>query len=314
MPQPEENQQDAAELVAAYAAAQAAIDTALGMLTFRPLGARSRQLHRTIRIRVDVATAGLGEATAGWAATQLPQVAARGATAAVAALPGVTESGVDAAAVVQDVADELTDALARATGTVRASLAQMLRAVATDPKLADAVRVRDVAPALRRLEELADGVYAVRYANGTRMPLGAYADMLVRTITARAYNAGTLEAARAHGVGAVQVSDGLGCPWPGGGHGMPPTADGMVVSVALAEEHPIAHPNCARSFQLLPDVTDPAELDDGELDTAEPVDPTPADTGGQVAARAVVRATVARYRARLEARARRLANRTTRRS
>lgn len=312
MPQPPENQQDAAALIAAYAAAQAAVDAAVGTLTARPLGARSRALHRTIRIRVDVALSGLGARADEWTATRLPAVAARGAAAAVTVLPDVAEAGIDPAAVVADVADELAQALARATDTVRTSLAAMLRAIATDPPLAAATRARDVAPALARLEQLADGaVYAVRYASGARMPLGPYADMLIRTITARAYNAGTLQAARAHGVGAVQVADGLGCPWPGGGHGLPPTADGMVVSVALAEEHPIAHPNCQRSFTLLPDITDPSALDDGELPDPEP---TPADTSGQTAARAVVRATVARYRARLEARARKLAARRSRRS
>ncbi|MCK9929329.1 hypothetical protein MXD62_19455 [Frankia sp. Mgl5] len=314
MPQPPENAADAAALIAAYEAAQRVIDSAVRALRDRPTAAQSRRQHPEIRIGVDVVLDAIGVRTSEWAAERLPAVAARGAAAAVAVLPDVAETGIDPAAVVADVADELVQALARATDTVRTSLAAMLRAVATDPQLAAAVRVRDVAPALRRLEQLADGVYAVRYANGTRMPLGAYADMLIRTITARAYNAGTLEAARAHGVGAVQVADGLGCPWPGGGHGMPPTADGLVVSVALAEEHPIAHPNCQRSFTLLPDITDQSALDDGELDTVEPVDPTPVDTAGQAAARAVVRTTVARYRARLEARARRLAARRTRRS
>lgn len=311
MPQPAENSADAAVLIAAYEAAQAAVDAAVGTLTARPLGARSRTLHRTIRIRADVALSGLGARADEWTATRLPAVAGRGAAAAVTVLPDVAEPGVDATAVVADVADELVQALARATDAVRTSLAAMLRAIATDPELATATRARDVAPALARLEQLADGaVYAVRYANGTRMPLGAYADMLIRTITARAYNAGTLQAARAHGVGAVEVQDGLGCQWPTG-HGHPPAADGMVVSVGLAEEFPLAHPNCQRGYLLRPDVVDPSALDDGELPEPEP---TPADTSGQTAARAVVRATVARYRARLEARARRLATRRTRRS
>lgn len=305
MPQPPENTEDAAALIAAYEAAQRVIDTAVRALRDRPSAAQSRRQHREIRIGVDVVLDGLAVQTDRWAATQLPGVAARGAWNAVATLPDVAESGVDGAAVVADVADELVQALARATENVRTSLAAMLRVIATDPQLVTATRARDVAPALARLEELADGVYAVRYANGTRMPLGAYADMLIRTITARAYNLGTLEAARRHGVGAVEVQDGLGCQWPTG-HGHPPAADGMVVSVDLAEQFPLAHPNCQRGYLLRPDVVDPAGLDDGELPDPEP---TPADTSGQTVARATVRATVARYRARLEARARKLAAR-----
>lgn len=72
--------------------------------------------------------------------------------------------------------------------------------------------------------------------------------VIARTETAQAYNRGSLAGYRAtERVQMVHVYDGDECSWPEG-HGDPPFADGMIVTLEEAEDHPIAHPNCVRAF------------------------------------------------------------------
>lgn len=72
-----------------------------------------------------------------------------------------------------------------------------------------------------------------------------YTRMLMRTKTAQAYNAGSLNKLREEGVGRVQVLDGTydnECA----------RANGQVWSVGYAYQHVIAHPNCTRAFAPMP--------------------------------------------------------------
>lgn len=82
-------------------------------------------------------------------------------------------------------------------------------------------------------------------------PSGAFqpwrARTIARTETGTAYNRATLAGYAASGrVTEVEVFDGDGCGWTG--HGDPDQADGSTRTLAEANAHPLAHPNCQRAF------------------------------------------------------------------
>lgn len=73
------------------------------------------------------------------------------------------------------------------------------------------------------------------------------AKVIARTETAVVYNQGSLAGYRASGrVEKVQIFDGDDCGWTS--HDDPDGADGSIRTLDDAEEHPIAHPNCVRSW------------------------------------------------------------------
>lgn len=73
------------------------------------------------------------------------------------------------------------------------------------------------------------------------------AEMIARTETAIAHNAGQVRAYQAAGVDRLLVGDGdedFGCDCP--------EVDGEVCSIEWAAANPISHPNCRRAFAMLP--------------------------------------------------------------
>lgn len=118
-------------------------------------------------------------------------------------------------------------------------------------------------------QKLADqGVFGVTYADGKFVGSSTYADMVVRTRSAIAYNAGGLNQARADGVEYFEISDGLECGLTE--HDDPELADGMIVDGDIAAQFPISHPNCVRSFLPRPDLS------------ADQVDQLSTDGGGDL--------------------------------
>lgn len=105
---------------------------------------------------------------------------------------------------------------------------------------------RDVAAVLRD-----QGLSAVRYSNGATVGIGSYSDMVLRTKTAVAYNAGTVNQGREAGTEWFEVFDGPDCGWDG--HDDTDLANGSIRHVD--ELIDISHPNCARAFAARPDVT-----------------------------------------------------------
>lgn len=97
------------------------------------------------------------------------------------------------------------------------------------------------------------GIGAVQYADGSRHGFGEYADMLLRTKTGVAYNAGTTNQARQIGIVVVEILDGSLCGLTA--HADDQLANGLLVPIEIAEAYPLAHPNCRRAFAPRPDLT-----------------------------------------------------------
>lgn len=109
-------------------------------------------------------------------------------------------------------------------------------------------------------------ITSVVYANGTRQTFEVYSEMVIRTKTAVAYNAGAVNSGVSAGVTRFEIFDGPGCGLTAHNDGT--VANGMIVDAETAAAYPLSHPNCRRSFGGRPDL-------DGT-----PVPPAPVREGG----------------------------------
>lgn len=241
------------ELLNLYQAAQAEIDeliAAAADTTTRSAAYRSRLIG--LSRAVTEAMADLDDAARDWTAKRLPAVYQLGAQQASTQIGERFNWTLLHREAIQQLAADTFDDLLGATRHVRGEMKTFIRQAARDRSRAVLIQGDTATRAGRalatRLRER--GIAAVTYRNGARHSLRDYSDVAIRTKTATAFNTGTLNAGREHGVRWVQVLDGTGCGWDS--HGSTDTANGSVRSLRDAEAHPISHPRCARSFALLP--------------------------------------------------------------
>lgn len=174
------------------------------------------------------------------------------------AMAGVITETIPTAAAVHLAQDAMNDILA-ATNQVTESTRDLVRAIARDEILMHTYVGQTPDETARRIRKhLTDhGVHAVTYKNGAQHGLGSYAEMLVRTKTAEAYNAGTLQGADELDIGFWEVLDGPGCGWSR--HDDPVLADGLIVTTQESQSCPISHPNCRRTMVARIDIETVAE-------------------------------------------------------
>lgn len=96
------------------------------------------------------------------------------------------------------------------------------------------------------------GMASVVYRDGSRHGFGEYAEMLLRTKTGVAYNAGTLNQGRLAGITHYEILDGALCGLTS--HHDPELANGLIVKAEVAAGYPLAHPNCRRALNPRPDI------------------------------------------------------------
>lgn len=194
-----------------------------------------------------------------------------------------TFTAVDVAAITHIAQDTMSNLLHATTG-VREDVKALIRELARDQVRAKVTigqtatqAGRDLAAALRDR-----GITAVIYANGRAVSLPTYADMVIRTKTAEAYQEGGFNQGERLGVQWWEVMDGPDCGWTS--HDDPTKANGMIVDLDTAREHPTSHPNCRRSTSPRPDIVDP--------DQAAPIAPEAVEAVWDAAVRAYQAATV----------------------
>ena len=300
MPQPAEVRAIRDELAQLYRDAQAAIDARLAAIADE--GARRAVLRRRLTElarEVDRLVADLDRQATTWLARRYPLVYQAGGDQAA------TDSGIPfqwAQTHIDAVTELARDAhgdLLAATTFMRRDAKTLIRAASRAATRASVVEGDTARQAARDLARTLTerGVKAVRYSNGARVGIGDYAEMVVRTKTAQAFNAGTLNHLDAAGVQFVEVFDGPSCGWTS--HDDSDLANGTIRTVDEARATPIAHPNCARSFGGRPDLASRRQAAGATR---------PAGERAQLA-------TAERARARAQQQAnRRLARRTRRRS
>ena len=142
--------------------------------------------------------------------------------------------------------DTMSDLL-HATQHVNTTTKNLVRTLSRDSIRSKLYTGRTATDAARRLaiEFAENGIHAVTYTNGARVGLSQYADMVVRTKTAVAYQAGGFDQGESLDIEYWEVMDGPFCGWTH--HDDPDMADGKIVTLDEAREWPISHPNCRRS-------------------------------------------------------------------
>lgn len=172
---------------------------------------------------------------------------------ALSALSVATFGGIDVDAVTALAQDTYADLLT-ATKGMRDDAKHLIRELARDQVRTKLLTGQTAIQAGRDLaRSLRDrGVTAVIYSDGRQVSLPTYAEMLLRTKTAQAYQEGGLNQGERLGIEWWEILDGPGCGWTA--HDDPQIADGMIVPTETARAYPIAHPNCRRSSTPRPDI------------------------------------------------------------
>lgn len=110
-------------------------------------------------------------------------------------------------------------------------------------------------------------ITSVVYANGARVALPSYTDMVLRTKTAIAYQEGGFQQGRELGIQWWEIMDGPTCGLTY--HDDPTLADGMIVPVDLAERYPISHPACVRVTSPRPDINSESQARDARRTSSD---------------------------------------------
>ena len=207
---------------------------------------RLRELRAAVDDRLDQ----VDETARAWLANEFPNAYRFGAESAAATLGEAFRfTTIDEAAVTLLAQDTFADLLA-ATNGVSDSTKRLIRELGKNQALLKTAAGKTAPQAARDLRRLleARGIYAVRYADGSRHGLAEYTDMMLRTVTAKAHNAGTLNFGRRSGTEFYEVFD-------GSGDSVCADANGRIVDADWAFANPLGHPRCQRSFGARPDVT-----------------------------------------------------------
>ncbi len=162
------------------------------------------------------------------------------------ATAGVITEAIPIGAAVSMARDTMADVL-KATQYVNESTKTLIREIAKDQLLMHTYVGQTVEQTAKAMRDklIEHKVHAVTYANGSQHSLSSYTEMLVRTKSAEAYHAGTMQAAEGLDIEFWEVLDGPGCGWAT--HDDPIKADGMIVTTDEANQYPISHPNCRRT-------------------------------------------------------------------
>jgi hypothetical protein len=214
--------------------------------------ARLREMQKAI----EAAMAQADEHARQFVTGDLPRAYELGAHAAGAGFEWAGPHVEAAQVLARDTYDDLLRASKTVNRTTRkfvkeAAQVAVERAVVGGDTAVEAAR----AAARRLIEE--HGIHAVFYRDGSRHGLAEYADVVVRTKTAVAYNEGSFNQMAQLGIRYAECFDGPSCGLDS--HNERPLANGLVMPIDEARLHPISHPRCQRSWSPRPDVTSAAE-------------------------------------------------------
>lgn len=254
MPQPQIINDHAEELIRVYRQAWADIVESQKAILTDPSRSRRRARLAGMRARIEHELSRVDAGMRQWMQQTFPMVYRQGALETVgAAFNSWTLLHTEA---VQRLARDTFDDLLNATQFVRADTKRFIRESAKIASELVTTTDRTAVQGGRLLEELLQrrGIASVIYRNGSRHGLAEYAQVVVRTKTAVAYNLGALNAGfEQAGANWFEVFDGPDCGWAT--HTTGGVANGKIVTHAEAMEQPISHPNCRRSFGARPDIS-----------------------------------------------------------
>jgi hypothetical protein len=246
MPQPTAVTNAAEELIRVYTQAWETILAEQERLLGDPTRARRRARLRELRAVVEAELDALGAPTRSWLARRLPAIYAAGG-------PGMTWTTLHRSAVQQLATDTFNDLLV-ATRYVRQDVKRLVREAGKFLSEQTLTTGRTAQQSGRTLATFLRerGLAAITYRNGARHGLADYADTVLRSKTAVAYNTGTINTGVERGITVFEIFDGPGCGLEA--HAVGPEANGMIVDANTAMAFPIAHPRCQRALAARPDL------------------------------------------------------------
>src|SRR5690606_4234871 len=211
---------------------------------------RRRRRLRELTRQHEATMAELRETSRSWWSTQVPRLHQAGSQAFAASLGhGAAWTPTHQAAVEQfarrtweDVAARLEEISAETRRNLRSLARTSTRSALLESRTAVQAG-RDMARAAAR-----EGRWSVQYHGGARHTMRDYADTVIRTTTATAYNEGAITQAGVEGIEYVEYADGPGCGVHSHNDGT--EANGMIVP--LSEVVYLAHPNCRRAILPAP--------------------------------------------------------------
>lgn len=213
MPQPEEVEALAAELLRLYAASWQKITVAEQHLINTWAGLRRQERLtrlRELRLMVERLMDDADSQALRFVQEQLPQAYVLGAAAAGVSLTTWAQPDIDAIGVLaRDTYSGLLDATTFVRGSTKTLIRYLAREHVADKLIRGATAEQAGRDLARDLE--GRGIAAVVYKDGSRHSLDDYASMLTRTKAAEAYSVSTLTQIQAAGIGWVEVFDGIDC-------------------------------------------------------------------------------------------------------
>jgi hypothetical protein len=253
MPQPARNDEVAEALVAEFEGAQRRLLAELQRIEAEPNQFRRRRMLRALVAQHEAEIAALRESSRTWWGTEVPVLHMAGAAdfAATLTAGGFRTVGVSSplhSAAIEQFTRRTWEDVAKRLRDIDEGTRQALRDLARSATRGVLFESRTATQGGRDFarEAAKRGIWSVRYADGSHHTMRDYADTVIRTTTATAYNEGAMTQAAVEGIEWIQYADGAGCGVTS--HQDPVKANGMVV--ALDEVVALAHPRCRRA--LLP--------------------------------------------------------------
>lgn len=246
-------------LLRAYAQAWSEVMAEQQALADDPVRHARRARLREMQSRIEAVMTDLDATSLDWVSKQLPQVYAQGGVLGAQQAGGEFIWGQIHQEAVQELVQRTYEDLLSATTHVRDDTKKLVRTLVRDETLQKTIQGRTAVDAGARVTKILEskGISAVVYRDGSKHGLKEYGQTVVRTVSATAYNLGTLNAAHSLGVMYWECFDGPDCGWSA--HYSPDLANGKIVTRDEALGYPISHPNCRRSFGARPDITTPEQ-------------------------------------------------------
>lgn len=204
---------------------------------------------RGLLTRIRFAAAELDGASLAFAEQTLSRIYAAGMAVAVEASGGSAAFTLVHREALEMIALDTYNDLAAATQYLEPSVKRVIREAVKARNALSASAGTSVQTDVRALVRLLNerGVGAFIDSAGREWALDTYAEMVVRTKSAQAYNTATVLKAEETGTTAFEIRDG-----ERSGHEACVRYSGKTCTPKWALEHPIEHPNCVRGFGPLP--------------------------------------------------------------
>lgn len=259
MPQPPSNDAAAQQLIDVYRQAQRDLEQKLAAIIDDPSRAGQASKIRKLIATTKATLAGLEQATADWLTATLPEIHALGGQFAAEALGHDFAWTLPHQEAVQELATRTFTDVAENLQDIDQSTRAALRSWAEDSTRAGLLESQTAVQAGKDMARVAadQGMFSVTYSNGATHAMADYAETVVRTTTATAYNRGSVTQCREDGIEYVQYADGPECGVDG--HDDDTLADGLIV--ALDDVIDISHPNCRRAMLPVVDGAVPDGVD-----------------------------------------------------